>query len=136
HARRLTVNKYDDVLDGDIRVFNAEGQLVADVRGFRVQRRKGETSDGVDAWLYETRWESEKELDRSVGRPLPDDLRGSWLILAGRAKLGPQLAALVEAYGLPCTLAFAGQSYERIGPRQYQVNPSCRDDFGRMLNEG
>ncbi|HEX6507792.1 MAG TPA: SDR family NAD(P)-dependent oxidoreductase, partial [Chloroflexota bacterium] len=133
HARRLTENKYEDVLDGDIRLFNADGQLVAEILGFRVQRRRTETDD-VDDWLYETRWEPGTVLDRAGQSALPEDWQGSWIILTRRGdELGRQLASLLEACGLPCTLVFAGESYERIGPQQYCVNPCLRDDFALML---
>ena len=64
-----------------------------------------------------------------------DEWQGSWLILAGKHQEGRGLAALLEESGLPCTVAFAGETFEQVGPRQYRLDPSRPDQFRRLLDD-
>lgn len=135
HATRRTENKYDQVVVGDIRMFNSDGQVVADMQGLHLQRRKVAADETADEWLYDLRWEVATYPAPHSSKTLQDDWQGSWLILTDGQELGHRLASLLEGHGLNCTFVSAGESYAQRGPRQYQLNPSRPEDFRRLLNE-
>ncbi len=134
HAVLHSEYKYDDQVFSDIRIFNADGQVVADVRQFSLQRRKVAADETVDEWLYKVRWESASVPAAHSTQRLPDDWQGSWLILADQRGEGQRLASLLKARGLYCILAFVGDTYRDLGSREFRLNPSRPDDFRRMLS--
>ncbi len=98
------------LLEGDVRITDAEDRLVAQVLGLKLQRlpvgrgegRQTQDEPAFDNLFYRLRWEP---------RPVPDIVSGPvvpgsrpWLILADRGGVGAQFATLLDVKGIPCVL--------------------------------
>ena len=59
----------------------------------------------------------------------------SWLIFCDARGVGTGLAELLKARGETCVMVQPGRSYERIGDRQFIVNPAQPKDFEQLLRE-
>nr|MBA2245212.1 polyketide synthase dehydratase domain-containing protein [Gemmatimonadota bacterium] len=98
-----------EVLTGELRLFDADGALVAEVGGVhlkRVTRAAMERALGGAAterrlaeWLYALDWEL---AEPAAARP--GWATGRWLLLADTGGVGEALAARLEAEGASCTL--------------------------------
>ncbi len=92
HGRRT---RYDGgELAGDITLYNAEGQVIVDVRGVRAQAltRSADTGPAIDDCLYQFAWH---EAAKAEAPSAP----GRWLVIADRGGLGEALAARIEGLG-------------------------------------
>ncbi|RKH34084.1 LLM class flavin-dependent oxidoreductase [Corallococcus praedator] len=109
------------VLEGDVRILDASGQLLAEVSGMRIQlvEQAGRpTSDPVDALTYALDWQPH-------AAPVPDDAAGPgawWVLMDGRG-VGKELAARLEARGDTVVRITAGATFQSLGARHYQVAP-------------
>lgn len=57
------------------------------------------------------------------------------LILCDTKGYGVALANLLHQNGQLCTLVSAATGYLRLGPSQYQLNPTSAEDFRRLMSE-
>lgn len=64
-----------------------------------------------------------------------DEGPGSWLIFADQTGTGQTLATLLQARGERPVLVSAADSFAELAPDHYQLNPTCPDDFTRLLVE-
>ncbi|MCP4702330.1 MAG: amino acid adenylation domain-containing protein [Gammaproteobacteria bacterium] len=58
-----------------------------------------------------------------------------WLVFADEQGTGKQLAALMKAKGLRCTLVFPGEVYEHPAPQFFRINPAREEDFRRLFEQ-
>jgi acyl transferase domain-containing protein/NADPH:quinone reductase-like Zn-dependent oxidoreductase/acyl carrier protein len=123
----------------DIELLDQSGQCLVKLTGLRIQwiDRAALAGERTDDWLYEVAW---RETAAPSGRHGPAQGR-LWLILADGDDLGQLVADQLHRHGDACVLATVGQSFQRLGETpsggpQYQVNPECREDFVRLLEEG
>jgi acyl transferase domain-containing protein/acyl carrier protein len=77
--------------EGEVRIFDDEGRIVADVEGFRVRRVDAAGLAGVDG-LYEVRWVA---ADAAARPPMPGP--EPWWIVGGSRELSSALAAELAA---------------------------------------
>ncbi len=128
---RSTPQVKADQIEGDIEIFDAEGDLVCEVRGFRVQRTALDASPVVDpdaSLVYGVTWRAKQLLAAPAVRP------GTWMILMDELGIGTALAKVLEAAGDQCI---------RIGrstaapPREgsLQIQPANADALRNLLNE-
>jgi myxalamid-type polyketide synthase MxaE and MxaD len=113
-----------DRLEADVRLFTADGRLMAIAEGFSVQRldtaQRPRAAD-PDALLYETRWIA---LDPA---PHVADAGGEWLILADGGGVGAALARRLEERGARCTVVHA--SIDRGG-----IEPAAPGAFDALFH--
>ena len=93
-----------DICEGDVRVYDEAGALVAEALGLRLRRtgrvsRPAAAPDPYDDWLYELRWQPGT---RRQGQPATAS-PGSWLIFNDRSGVGDALAAVLEDGGTRVT---------------------------------
>jgi acyl transferase domain-containing protein/surfactin synthase thioesterase subunit len=60
---------------------------------------------------------------------------GAWLILADRGGRSGRLRRELEARGHTCIEVSAGETYLRLGPGEFRINPAAPEDFARLLLE-
>ena len=136
-----------DFCHADVRVFDAEGAPVAELRQIQLKRvthgaleRIGER--WLDGCLYQTQWrpadaEPENKDQPSLAGPHPVWTDGSkpreWLVFADRAGMAAGLASRKEARGDRCTLVYPG-CFAR-GPEGFEIDPANADDYRRLLLE-
>lgn len=102
---------------GDIRLLDAGGQPIAEVRGLQLTRARVEdlakADNGQDPaeWLYEVVWQERPQemTAESVAAG------ANWLILADEGGVGQALAARLRNAGQRCTLARPGAGYMERG---------------------
>lgn len=135
HGIRQAEDRADGTFDGDALLFNADGRVIAEVRGLRLQRRKRAAEETRHQWLYETRWERTNPVDRIAKPSVPPHLHGTWLIMAAQRELGSQLGTLLAALGEASILVTWGDRYERVSPSHFRVDPGSPEDFHRLLRE-
>jgi amino acid adenylation domain-containing protein len=100
---------------GDVRVWNAAGQLVAEIDGVCVKRapRSAFVLDPVAEWCHALEWRADAR--RPVAEP-PADRPGSWIVLADGIGLAESLADRLRARGDTC-LTVVADSFEPLSPR-------------------
>jgi acyl transferase domain-containing protein/acyl carrier protein len=88
--------------EGDLRVCEEDGTVVAEIDGFRVEAigRAGSRDRFAD-WLYELGWEPRPLVPPAVSREQP----GRWLVHSEGTSLGEALAGALRAAGHACVVA-------------------------------
>jgi NADPH:quinone reductase-like Zn-dependent oxidoreductase len=136
HARLWEENGDSKTLQGDVRLLDDEGRVLAEVLGVRCTRLERapeqEAERRINDWLYEVQW-------RSMPRPNQENLDsefspGFWLILTDQAGVGGRLKDLLEARGDSCVVVSPGECFEQITAREYRVRPECAEDFRDLVN--
>lgn len=130
---RLRADEGDEnVLIGDVAVFDENGFLVTETVGARLwyldhQNPAPPPLENVDNWFYEIEWQPKESPDGAVA------LSGDWLILADSGGVAEQVAARLESQGGRCVLVYAGNAWEQTDERTYRVRPGEREDFSAVL---
>jgi phthiocerol/phenolphthiocerol synthesis type-I polyketide synthase C len=136
HAR-LSKSPADgtDVIEGDVRLLDESGRVLAEVNGFRLKRLDGEAQQTVaekpEDWLYEVEWQAQELTQPTVSE---QKSAGPWLLFLDRDGAGEALATELEARGESCIRVFAAERDEEVGPGRFQVRPGKADDLGRLLD--
>lgn len=93
-----------DSLEADIRLFDEQHQIVAELLGFRLQRiasRKRKLHSLQDIWLYQLQWQAQH---RSENPSAALREKRNWLIFADDEGMGQALAQQLESAGDSCQL--------------------------------
>jgi polyketide synthase 12 len=136
HARLRSVpTGGGDAIEGDVRLLDESGRVLAEVTAFRLKRLDGEVQQAApekpEDWLYEVQWQPQDRSEQSPAGQRTAACR--WLLLADKAGIGPALAAQLAADGEECILAFAGQAYEDQGQGRFQVRAGNAEDLRKVL---
>ncbi|MFI0733787.1 SDR family NAD(P)-dependent oxidoreductase [Streptomyces sp. NPDC021225] len=105
----------------DLRVWDAEEQLVLDIEGFRLA-----ALSPLDGSLFETRW-----LPRPAAREAP--AQGGWLILSDESGVGAALSGLLGP--VPHVVARRGDTFAAEAPGRYRLDPLNPQHLARLLAE-
>ncbi|MGK7932300.1 MAG: beta-ketoacyl reductase [Microcystaceae cyanobacterium] len=90
------------------------------------------SNDSLTQGLYQLEWQ-QMPLQKSSGDLSP---RKDWLILAdNHQQVGKQLAQNLEAEGDRCICVFPGQTYEKIAPTHYIINPLNPEDYQILVRD-
>jgi acyl transferase domain-containing protein/acyl carrier protein len=139
HARlRPGAEPTADRLEGDVVLRDARGAVVLEVRGLRLQRwtRDAASPEGLRDWLYALQWHPQaRPQPAAAGAPPPADARSRWLIFADGNGLGQRLQAHLEAEGQTSVLVSPGETFTRLAPGHYQLNPADPAGFRHLLGE-
>jgi acyl transferase domain-containing protein/acyl carrier protein len=122
----------EDALNADIRLTNDNGQLVAELVGFRLQRtsrRVRTLFSQQDTWLYQLEWQY-KQASCALSTIAFEDRH--WLILADNEGAGEGLAKRIEAGGGYCHLLHC----KEFTSRSENINDDCfKELLEKRLNE-
>jgi acyl carrier protein len=132
HARLPEQN--DETLNGELRLYDEDGRLVAEVTGFTARRIQREaiqraTEARLPDWLYEIAWRP---------RPLPTGstrIEGTWLLLADWGGMAEGLAASLRAAGARAVLAYPGEEYSRAADGTVTLDPTTPEGFRQLVEE-
>jgi NADPH:quinone reductase-like Zn-dependent oxidoreductase/acyl carrier protein len=139
HARLRASEERGAIIEGDLRLCDEAGHVIAEVVGLRLQRVDEDLPSAVpdewEDWLYTLRWEPWATPPAgSAPSPPPAGQRSSWLILADRGGVGQALQARLEACGQVCSVVQPGPAYEALpDPHHYRVNPASLEDFRHLF---
>jgi acyl transferase domain-containing protein/acyl carrier protein len=122
----------------DMRVFDAEGAMVAELRDVQFKRATRDVLERLgerwlDECLYESCWQSaqlgDARADAEVVRSAPHD----WLLFADQSGVAAGLAALLQAQGDHCILIRPGPfTADSNAP---SIDPTSATDYRRLLAE-
>jgi myxalamid-type polyketide synthase MxaB len=127
----------DETATGDLRLFDEEGQLVAEVVGLRLKRVSRSlirqiARKQLDEWLYEVKWQRQEQTSEAG----PDRSEpGSWLIFADNGGVADSLVAQLQTQGERCTVVWPGERYQASEGGSWQIDPASPEDFRRLLTE-
>jgi hypothetical protein len=128
HAR--VVRETDAFIEGDIRVFDEAGDLLAEIRVLRCQAvAEAKAAPGTEDYLYEYRWHEQP----AAGDAAAPEGPGCWLVLADRAGVGKRLADRLREQGQRPVLVRPGEDYDRLDADSFQICPGQPQDAQRLL---
>ena len=133
-----------DMFEGDVHLLDAEGQVLVEALGLRLQQFQRSEGTGrslqqatqVDQFCYEIRWET-ASLEHAAR--FPHDAGwggdGTWLIFMDSSGVGQRLAHLLTARGDSCIKVFPGYTYQALQRVEYSVNPAYPEHIQRVIND-
>ena len=118
-------------LIADLRYYDDDGRVVAEVEGLEFQRATREALEAsrsrvLAECLYELAWE-ERPAEPS------GSVEGSWLVLGDAQGYGTELATLLEARGAHVVSVRPGREFQRLETGGYQVDPAGAEHFDTLL---
>jgi len=125
-------------LTGEVSLLDEQGTLIAQVEGVNLLRTSPQSllstiEADINNWLYQIHWEHQV-ISPSL-RPVELTESGSWLIFADSKGIGEHLAQSLTKQDQCCILVRPGESYQRLEPQHYQLNPIIGSEFPRLLEE-
>lgn len=125
-----------DSFEGDVRLLDEEGRLIAEVTGMRLQRTKpaiqGKEREVLDGLLYVMNWEPKAGVEVQQSGKAANQ-QETWLVFADSHGTGEAFARLLEARGEACIRIEAAESYERVGEKRFRMNPARLEDMREIL---
>jgi len=129
----------DRLVVGDIQVVDSEGNLLAEIEGFRAQSLEASMSlapERIDKGLYELEWQPSERVDDAdipSARVMAED--GSWLIFTDQSGVGEALIRRLEQQGERYVCVSPTDAPELIqqGERDYAINPSHPEHFQQLF---
>lgn len=129
HGRRTGGS--DDTVEGDLRLCDEAGNVLAEIRGVRAQALN-QAADGVDAhqeqWFYDYGW-MQSAARRSEAPPA-----GRWLLLLDQQFVGERVAQkLLRTGNAEVFRAYRGEQFSALGDQCYRVPFGDRTELMRLL---
>ena len=135
---RERISDSQEVVTGDIQVFDSAGQVAVEIDGLRFKRTSREalrhivsrqaSADPGD-WFYEVTWQP------AAGSEAAQTEAGTWLIFADEADVGAALAAQLATRANVVVQVRPGAAYEVVDDQQVVIDPANPDDYRRLVNE-
>lgn len=121
----------DNIVEGDVTLFDDQGLIMAEARGVRAQALSNRTQDeikNIDEWLYQFSWEeaplNEEEVQGS----------GRWLVFCDQDNTGERLSDELKASGAETVITVkAGLSFKEVTPSEYIIRKDCKADYAAIL---
>lgn len=124
-------------LRANIRLFDDDGNVVADIEGFEVRAiaRDALLERPVNDkdLLYEVSWVAAEKEQQSVSTSTNHG--GAWLICADGDGFGDRLREKLRRQGEECILVLAGNDYQSTAPSTFLIDPSRAGHFERLLHD-
>ena len=123
--------------DGDIRIYNEDGLLVAEALGLHCQNLNISSKaipDKLNDWLYEYQWH-EQQINQEITESNNSDTRNLWLILADERGIGVKLAEFLNNRGCRPVLVYPGKTFERISDTSFRVNAESSEDMKKLFQD-
>ena len=125
----------DRLVVGDIQVTDPEGNVLAQIEGFRAQSLETSISlglDRIDRSLYDLRWQLQPHTDETGTRLEIAD--GSWLIFTDSSGVGEALMRRLEQQGQPY-VAVAHSDTDELAQHEtrYTINPTRAEHFQQLF---
>ena len=135
HAKLVAASSH--AITWNFQILDHNGRVLVEAEGFRVQAVRGMNSprsDGVESWLYETRWTAKPVSSRA---PAENDRAktGTWLLFADRSGVAEKLAAELKKRGGHPLLVFCGEKFQRTGVNRFEIAASSLPDLQQLIAE-
>lgn len=134
HARlRQDIQTADNVLVGDVRLWDEAGNLVSETLGAQLWYLDRQPSAGaadIRRWLHEIAWVP----DGSDSGGCQIDLSGQrWAIFEDNKGVGEALQHLINSCGGTACMVRRGDTYQRESESCWRIRPAIGDDFRNCL---
>lgn len=123
----------DRSFEGDVRIYDEEGRLVATAEGLRCQNlSQSETGipDKVQSWLYEYQWEKQGLVQAAA-----DGQARTFLLLADHKGVGLRVRELLRRSGHRVIRVAAGSEFRHDGEDEYALDLAEPEQLLRLLEE-
>jgi acyl transferase domain-containing protein/NADPH:quinone reductase-like Zn-dependent oxidoreductase/NADP-dependent 3-hydroxy acid dehydrogenase YdfG/acyl carrier protein len=130
HGRRTRCE--NGLLEGDVTLFDATGDVLVELRGVQAQALSQAGSDRaeqIDQWLYQF---ARHEATEPVS---PVESRGRWLIFADRSGVSEQLVQRLRNASAEVISVRPGPVYGQNATGEWLMRAECAGDFVRLMNE-
>lgn len=128
-----------DQAEADVFILDAEGRVLVEALGLRVQRvgRSAARENDVDVrdWLYEIQWREQNLTGDASTNGKPTPVGGTWLIFADEDGAAESLANHLNTSGARCVFVRPGEAFKKADNDHYFLNPLAGDDYRRLLDE-
>jgi acyl transferase domain-containing protein len=136
-ASRLPAAGSDpDSVSSDLRLYDAEGNLVAEIEGLWFRRLTEDSLRGLEKTqlrnlLYELRWRPVERAPRAASARPP----GAWLVFADRGDIGPSLARVLQARGETCVLVRPAADGDAAGGDGLAIDADSAEDYLTLFQQ-
>lgn len=139
-----------ETFSGNLRVFDENGQIVAEVFGLVIKRAPREallyaTKKHLNDWLYEVEWQPQNRLHPIVGALASDYIpqslenkaisptkQGYWLIFADRGGVAQQLGEQLQLQNEKSIFIYPGTSYDSLETGVFTIDPAQPEHFQKL----
>jgi len=121
-----TQTALDTQLQGDVTLFNSNGDLLMLAHGLRMQRMDRRGTE-MENRLYDIQW-----IATEAKSTLPSTALGDWLVFADEGGIGAALAVDLAAADANVRTVYAHETFNQVA-KNFGVNPFQRADFERLL---
>jgi acyl transferase domain-containing protein/acyl carrier protein len=121
----------------DTRLFDARGQLVAEITGFEGRKASRKVLlrsllGNLDDALYELTWQETPAPSSPASKPAGES---NWLIFCDQQQLGSKLAKLLQPHNDPATRVVRGDTFRCQEASLFSLNPNDPADFDRLFRK-
>jgi myxalamid-type polyketide synthase MxaC len=131
---RISEAASNDTLVGDIKVFDAPGNLIAEILGVRLWfpdfSQKQELLESVEDWLYEPRWLIKEIADEPS---LEEPVTGTWIIFRDQQGVGDAVCGQLRERGATCLCVDHGEHRSQTGDGSMTIRANHADDYDELL---
>ena len=133
---------------GNVHVVDMEGNLLAEIQGFRAQSLEAsmsQTPERIDRGLYELEWQllsrptKEEASEIAEEETPPAEITaqdGSWLIFADQSGIATALMASLERHEIPYITVSPTNSSQLVQQGEhYAINPAQSEQFQQLVSE-
>ncbi len=121
-----TQTAFDAQLQGDVTLFNANGDLLMSADGLRMQRLDRRGTE-LENRLYDIQWTPAESKSTS-----PSTALGDWLIFADESGIGASLASDLTSAGANVRIVYAHDTFTK-NAQNFSMNPLQLADFENFL---
>jgi acyl transferase domain-containing protein/aryl carrier-like protein len=124
----------DNILVGDIKVFDLAGNLIIESIGTRLcymdSAQKHDALESAEEWFYEPQWkikEAAAELSPEVS------VSGIWIIFRDQQGIGDAVCAQLRERGAKCLCVDQGEQRSQANHAFMTIRPDNADDYDGLL---
>ncbi|MEG4005581.1 SDR family NAD(P)-dependent oxidoreductase [Microcoleus sp. Pol11C1] len=88
----------------------------------------------ISDWFYIPSWK-QSPLSISLQTDKLIAQKQSWLVFIDRCGVGSQLVERLERQNQDVIMVRSGEQFDKIGDREYTINPEKKEDYDTLLNE-
>ena len=121
----------------DMRLLDADGSVLMDVRGMEVKRVAREDQSNTIGALFSLEWIEEKMQGNGEATLalLPNVPSENWVIFADRTGVAEAIQESLEFAGGRCTLVRPGANFGKLNEAEFAINPGTQKDLERLFDE-
>jgi acyl transferase domain-containing protein/acyl carrier protein len=119
----------NDIVKTDVRIFNDDGNNIAELKGFSLQRTSRRVRNLLsqeESWLYHLQWRPKEGANT---HSIPSKEKKNWLIFSDDEGCGASLAQKLEEVGDHCRLLYAKEVIKKIENATDEILIEIVDQF-------